>query len=113
MRTIRLVAGAVFRESVRDRVPYSMVAFAVLLIAASYLISQLTAGQDLKIIKDLGLAAVSVFGMLIAVFLGVIVALYVASLTSNSARRLARSARTVEPADTISHARVATSLSPK
>ena len=71
MRTIRLVAGAVFRESVRDRVPYSMVAFAVLLIAASYLISQLTAGQDLKIIKDLGLAAVSVFGMLIAVFLGI------------------------------------------
>ncbi len=31
-----------------------MVMFAVLLMAASYLISQLTAGQDLKIIKDLG-----------------------------------------------------------
>ena len=65
------VAGAVFRESVRDRVPYSMVVFAVLLIAASYLISQLTAGQDMKIIKDLGLAALSIFGLLIAVFIGI------------------------------------------
>jgi Cu-processing system permease protein len=71
MRAIALVAGAVFRESVRDRVPYSMVVFAVLLMAASYLISQLTAGQDLKIIKDLGLAAVGIFGLLIAVFIGI------------------------------------------
>lgn len=71
MRQVALVAGAVFRESVRDRVPYSMVLFAVGLMAASFLISQLTAGQDLKIIKDLGLAALSLFGMLIAIFLGI------------------------------------------
>jgi Cu-processing system permease protein len=71
MRQIWLVAGAVFRESVRDRVPYSMVIFAILLMAASYLISQLTAGQDMKIIKDLGLAALSIFGLMIAVFLGI------------------------------------------
>jgi ABC-type transport system involved in multi-copper enzyme maturation permease subunit len=71
MQVVGLVAGAVFKESVRDRVPYSMVIFAVLMIAASYLISQLTAGQDLKIIKDLGLAAISIFGLLIAVFIGI------------------------------------------
>ena len=71
MRVILLVAGAVFKESVRDRVPYSMVMFAVLMMAASYLISQLTAGQDLKIIKDLGLASLSIFGLLIAVFIGI------------------------------------------
>ena len=71
MRAIGLVAGAVFRESVRDRVPYSMVVFAILLMAASYLISQLTAGQDLKIIKDLGLASIAIFGLLIAVFIGI------------------------------------------
>ena len=71
MRAVLLVAGAVFKESVRDRVPYGMVMFAVLMIAASYLISQLTAGQDLKIIKDLGLAALSIFGLLIAVFIGI------------------------------------------
>jgi ABC-type transport system involved in multi-copper enzyme maturation permease subunit len=71
MRAIVLVAGAVFRESVRDRVPYSMVVFAVLLMAASYLISQMTAGQDLKIVKDLGLASIAIFGLLIAVFIGI------------------------------------------
>jgi ABC-type transport system involved in multi-copper enzyme maturation permease subunit len=71
MRQIWLGANAVFRESVRDRVPYSIVVFAVLMIAASYLISQMTAGQDVKIIKDLGLAALSIFGLLIAVFIGV------------------------------------------
>lgn len=70
MRTIRLIAGAVFKESVRDRVPYAMVVFAVLLIAASLLIGQLTAGQEMKAIKDLGLAALSIFGLFIAVFIG-------------------------------------------
>src|SRR5689334_12135773 len=71
MRTIRVIAGAVFKESVRDRVPYAMVVFAVLLIAASLLIGQLTAGQDMKTIKDLGLAALSIFGLFIAVFIGI------------------------------------------
>jgi ABC-type transport system involved in multi-copper enzyme maturation permease subunit len=71
VQTIWIVAGAAFKESVRDRVPYTMVVFAVLMMAASYLISQLTAGQDLKIIKDLGLAAMTIFGLLIAVFIGI------------------------------------------
>ena len=71
MRTVWLIAGAVFKESVRDRVPYAMVVFAVLLIGASYLIGQLTAGQDMKTIKDLGLAALSIFGVFIAVFIGI------------------------------------------
>ena len=71
MRTISRVAVSVFRESVRDRVPYNLVLFAVLLISSSYLLGQLTAGQDIKIIKDLGLSATSVFGLFIAVFIGI------------------------------------------
>ena len=71
MRTISHVAVNVFKESVRDKVLYNLVAFAVLLIATSYLLGQLTAGQDIKIIKDLGLASISVFGLLIAVFIGI------------------------------------------
>jgi len=71
VRTIWIVAGAAFKEAVRDRVPYTMVVFAVLMIAASFLIGELTAGQDLKIIKDLGLAAMSIFGLGIAVFIGI------------------------------------------
>ena len=71
MRTIRLIAVNVFKESVRDKILYSIVIFAVLLIATSYLIGQLTAGQDMKMIKDLGLASISVFGLAIAVFIGI------------------------------------------
>jgi ABC-type transport system involved in multi-copper enzyme maturation permease subunit len=71
MNAIGLVAFAVYRESVRDRVPLTIAGFGVLLVCASYLISQITAGQDLKIIKDLGLAALDVLGVLIAVFIGI------------------------------------------
>lgn len=71
MRAIGHVAVNEFRESVRDKVLYSLVVFAVLLIASSYLLGQLTAGQDIKIVKDLGLASISLFGLLIAVFIGV------------------------------------------
>jgi ABC-type transport system involved in multi-copper enzyme maturation permease subunit len=71
MRAISWVAVNVFKESVRDRVPYNLAIFAVLLISSSYLLGQLTAGQDVKIIKDLGLAATAVFGLFIAVFIGI------------------------------------------
>ena len=71
MRAIGWIALNVFRESVRDKVLYNLVVFAVLLIGASYFIGQLTAGQDIKIIKDLGLAATSLFGLFIAVFIGI------------------------------------------
>jgi ABC-type transport system involved in multi-copper enzyme maturation permease subunit len=71
MMTVARIAANVFKESVRDKVLYSLVLFAVLLIAASLLLSQLTAGQEVKIIKDLGLAAISVIGLFIAVFIGI------------------------------------------
>lgn len=71
MKATAWIAVNVFRESVRDKVLYNLVLFAVLLMGASYLIGQLTAGQDVKIIKDLGLAATSIFGLFIAVFIGI------------------------------------------
>ena len=67
--TVGRVALAMYRETVRDRVLYALVAFAALVIGASLLISQLTAGQDVKIIKDLGLAAMSMIGVFIAIFI--------------------------------------------
>ena len=71
MRATAQIALNVFRESVRDKVLYNLVLFALILIGASYFIGQLTAGQDVKIIKDLGLSAASVFGLFIAVFIGI------------------------------------------
>jgi ABC-type transport system involved in multi-copper enzyme maturation permease subunit len=71
MSPVPSIAVNVFRESVRDKVLYNLVAFAMLLMGASYLLGQLTVGQDLKIIKDLGLAATLLFGLFIAVFIGI------------------------------------------
>ena len=71
MSTVFRIAVNVFRESVRDKVLYNLVGFAVLLIGVSLLIGQLTAGQEVKIIKDLGLASVSLFGTFIAIFIGI------------------------------------------
>ena len=45
--------------------------FSILLMASSFLLAQLTAGQDVKIIKDLGLASASMIGLFIAIFFGI------------------------------------------
>jgi ABC-type transport system involved in multi-copper enzyme maturation permease subunit len=71
MSTILRIAIHVFKDSVRDKVLYAIVLFAILLIATSLLLGQLTAGQEVKIIKDLGLAAISVFGLFSAIFIGI------------------------------------------
>jgi Cu-processing system permease protein len=71
VKTVLRIAINVFRESVRDKVLYNLVGFAILMIGVSLLIGQLTAGQEVKIIKDLGLASVSVFGTFIAIFIGI------------------------------------------
>jgi Cu-processing system permease protein len=71
MRSIAIIAGGVFRDSIRDRIGYGLLFFSILLMASSFLLAQLTAGQDVKIIKDLGLAAASGIGLFIAVFFGI------------------------------------------
>lgn len=60
-----------FREAVRDRVMYLILVFALILILVSRLLSMLTVGEEGRIIKDVGLSAISIFGVLIAVFVGV------------------------------------------
>lgn len=71
MTRVRLVAWHVFKESVRDRVLFAIGAFAILLVVASLLLGQITAGQDVRIIKNLGLATIELSGVLMAVFIGV------------------------------------------
>src|SRR5215831_282230 len=71
MRRIAIVATHVFKENVRDRVLYAIGGFALLLVASSVLLGQITAGQDVKILKDLGLATIELAGILMTVFIGV------------------------------------------
>lgn len=71
MKAIAALALNTFREAIRDRVLYLILAFAVVLIAVSRFVSLLTVGSEVKIVKDLGLSSVSIFGLLTAVFVGV------------------------------------------
>jgi len=65
------IALNTFREAIRDRVLYLLLVFAIVLIGVSRLLSLLTVGNEEKIIKDVGLSAISLFGVLTAVFVGV------------------------------------------
>lgn len=65
------VSANTFRETVRERVLYNLVFFAILMTVSGLLVGQLSIRQDEKIIKDIGLASMDVFGTLIAVFIGV------------------------------------------
>ena len=64
------VAANTFRETVRERVLYNLVFFAILMTLSGLLLGQLSIRQDEKILKDIGLAAMDFFGVLIAVFMG-------------------------------------------
>jgi Cu-processing system permease protein len=65
------VAANTFRETVRERVLYNLVFFALIMTVSGLLMRQLSMRQDEKIIKDIGLAAMDLFGTMIALFVGV------------------------------------------
>jgi ABC-type transport system involved in multi-copper enzyme maturation permease subunit len=71
MSRVGYIALNTYRETVRDKVLYNLVFFALLMIASSYVLGKISVYQEVKIIKDLGLASISVFGMVIAVFIGI------------------------------------------
>ncbi|HEX8871724.1 MAG TPA: ABC transporter permease [Candidatus Acidoferrum sp.] len=71
MKNVRAVAANTFREAVRDRVLYNLVFFALLMIGAAILVGQISIGIEQTVIVSLGLTAISVIGLSIAVFIGV------------------------------------------
>src|SRR5215204_3731331 len=68
---ITAIARNAFREAVRDRVLYNLVLFVLILTGASIFIGELSGGQERKVIVDLGLSAMLLFGVFIAIFVGV------------------------------------------
>jgi ABC-type transport system involved in multi-copper enzyme maturation permease subunit len=60
-----------YRESVRERVLYNLLFFALLMTLSGLLLRDLSIRQDDRILKDLGLAAIDLFGTVIAIFIGV------------------------------------------
>ena len=68
---IGYIAANTFREAVRDRVLYNLIAFALLLTGAAVLVGQISIDIERLVVINLGLTAVSLFGLVIAIFIGI------------------------------------------
>jgi Cu-processing system permease protein len=68
---IGYIAFNTFREAVRDRVLYNLIAFALLLSGAAILVGEISIDIERLVVVNLGLTAVSLFGVVIAIFIGI------------------------------------------
>lgn len=68
MKRVLAVAGNTFRETIRDRVLFVIALFAALMILASLWLASISLGQEQRLMVDFGLLAVTLFGLVVAVF---------------------------------------------
>ena len=71
MKKITAISFNTFREAIKDKILYNLLIFSLIIIVASVFLGNLTIGENEKIIKDVGLASMSVFGMLISTLVGI------------------------------------------
>jgi len=69
---LRMIAVAVntFREAVRDRVLNGMLGIALAVLFFSLALAELSLDQQRRIVLDIGLASISLFSVVMAIFLG-------------------------------------------
>ncbi|HUU38524.1 MAG TPA: ABC transporter permease [Candidatus Desulfaltia sp.] len=67
---IKAIALNTFKEAIRDRILYLLLFFAAVALVFSRVLAVLTVGDRVKIIKDVGLSSISLFGVLMAIMIG-------------------------------------------
>lgn len=70
-RRLLSIAANTFRETVRNKILYVILAFALIVIGLTWFLADLSMGELSRIIADVGLASIHLFGVTIAVFLGI------------------------------------------
>ena len=70
MTRVIAVAKNTFREAVRDRVLYLVAAFGLLVLVSGKIIGWVSVGEDIVVVRNVGLSAISFFGAMIALFVG-------------------------------------------
>ena len=70
MNRVYAIALNTFREAVRDRVLYGMLALAILMLLFSLALGELSLGENDRVVADVGMASISFFSVIMAVFLG-------------------------------------------
>lgn len=71
MLKIFAIAQNTFKEAIRDKILYGFLFFAVCIILFSLVLGQLSLGQQLRTTIDIGLFGISLFSVLIAIFIGI------------------------------------------
>jgi ABC-type transport system involved in multi-copper enzyme maturation permease subunit len=71
MRQLLAIAKNTYREAIRDRILYGFLFFAIVLLLFSLVLGQLSVNQQIRCTVDIGLAGISLFSVLIAIFLGI------------------------------------------
>jgi Cu-processing system permease protein len=70
MGRILAVAINTFREAVRDRVLYGVLGIATAVLLFTLVLAEVSLDQQRRVVLDVGLASISLFSVLVAVFLG-------------------------------------------
>jgi len=70
MMKILYIGINTYRESVRSKILYSLIFFAVIVVCVSAFFGSVTIGDQVKVIKDFGLFAISLFSAAYAVISG-------------------------------------------
>jgi ABC-type transport system involved in multi-copper enzyme maturation permease subunit len=70
VKKVTVIARNTFREAIRDRILYLILVFAVLVIVTTKALGWISVEHDQQIILDLSLLAISLFCVIIAVFVG-------------------------------------------
>ncbi len=71
VRRVATIAANTVREAIRSKVLYTLVFFAVLLIGTGVLLSTLSYVEQESILQDVGFAAIRLFGVAIAIYVGI------------------------------------------
>jgi Cu-processing system permease protein len=71
MRQVIAIAVNTFKETIRDKVLYGILFFAVMFILFTLVLGELSLYEEKRVIADLGLSGISLMSLLIAVVLGV------------------------------------------
>src|SRR5437660_9922209 len=71
MSRLSAISFNTFREAVRDRVLYNLILFVLLLVASAPLFGEISIGLEKIIRVNVGLSAISLFGVIIAIFVGI------------------------------------------
>jgi len=70
MRAIFVIGYNAFQEAIRRKIVEVLIVFSIVFIGSVHLLATFTPEEQIKLIQDVGLGGMAIFGALIAIFLG-------------------------------------------